>query len=242
LKQSVTQETLFSFSAFRPLMIHFALTVFLVPFVSSLSSLADSGNAVGFKEINLDVSQDNESMPSPPPVSGDFSAKHSRGKPLVLPVTPENRYASNNTKQISADYKHFRQTCGPVINQFIAMRSQYKKNNNQLSLQQLAAAVQDLKLNWQHVKTKLSSNEQAFHSYQKVEDVMVTLQDAISYWQLRNQFQSERRGSISKQQSDRAVIQLKLQKAMFQIEQLENSRQSLQLIEKEVNEGVENEW
>jgi hypothetical protein len=94
------------------------------------------------------------------------------------------------------------------------VRKQLDLQARTVNLQQLGALTQRLSLDNARFKNAFTHGEEEFHTYQLIEKAVISLEDAVRYWRIANEYRPIYRGSAREKGEDDEILKLKLQTAM----------------------------
>lgn len=95
-----------------------------------------------------------------------------------------------------------------------------KRPTERFSLQRLAALSHALSLENSAFRNSFTHGEEQFYSYQLIQQAVLAMEDAVSYWRQSNEVRQLYRGTALDLAEDDEILHLKLQTAYSAIEQL----------------------
>lgn len=125
--------------------------------------------------------------------------------------------ASLESRQIYRDYLIKSQK---IRDDLLMVKSRMDSTNWTLSLQQLGALSQGVSAQNTRFSRMFNHGEEGFRSYQLIQKAIHSLEEAIGYWRLSQQYKKTFRATAREQAADDQVLKIKLQTALTAIEDL----------------------
>lgn len=118
-----------------------------------------------------------------------------------------------------------------ISGQLLSVKERLERHGNTMSLQQLGALSQELTASNRRFEDTFKYGEEQFQSYRLIQKAIHSLEDAIRYWRLCNEYRAMYRGSALEKANDDEVLQIKLQTAITAIDELKAIREMRQALE-----------
>ncbi|MBK8190236.1 MAG: hypothetical protein IPK79_07265 [Vampirovibrionales bacterium] len=134
-------------------------------------------------------------------------------------------------------YRAYLQKADEMTRQLMAFRERLRQRQGDITLQQLGAFCQSLRMERAQLRERLGQGEDKFHSYRLMSAAVTHLEDAWRTWRRVNLFRADLRSSTLEAAMDDDAVQIKLQRAQQAIEDLRVITQARAELDRELNES-----